>query len=152
MSASHTHGQVPRGALFGVAALVALSLGVAGISSITGFNASPAPESTAVSSLPLHFEDLADGGIAVRDADSGQVIEVLAPGTNGFVRGALRGLVRQRRLREHGPAQPFELTRWANGQLSLTDTATGERIFLEAYGPTNRQAFARLMTAGSHTR
>jgi len=80
-------------------------------------------------------------------ASGGDVVEVLEPGTNGFVRGVLRGLARDRKLRGIGPQPPFELTRWTDGRLSLTDTATGREIELDAFGPTNVGAFARLLTA-----
>ena len=63
---------------------------------------------------------------------------VVAPGTNGFLRGVLRGLARERKLERSAIEPPFRLTRWADGRLSLEDPATGRRIDdLEAFGPTN---------------
>ena len=50
-----------------------------------------------------------------------------------------------------GPQPPFRLSRHANGQLMLTDTSSGKRIALEAFGSANVGAFARLMTAGAKT-
>jgi putative photosynthetic complex assembly protein len=77
----------------------------------------------------------------------GRVVDVLPPGTNGFVRGVLRGLARERRRQEIGQQPPFRLTLWDDGRLSLEDETTGRRIELEAFGPTNLAAFARLLAA-----
>lgn len=43
----------------------------------------------------------------------------------------------------NGPA--FSLTEWRDGELSLTDTATGRTIELNAFGSTNRASFAALL-------
>jgi putative photosynthetic complex assembly protein len=144
-----TKNGVPRGALIGAAGVIAVALVSAATAQLTGFTASPEPESTRVESLALRFEDRPDGGIAVLSAKDDSVIEILPPQSNGFIRGALRGLVRQRKLQDMGSAAPFKLTRWADGRLSLTDTATEERIYLDAFGRTNRNAFAELLAKGS---
>ena len=46
-------------------------------------------------------------------------------------------------------APPFTLTAWRDGELSLTDTATGRSIELTAFGSTNRAAFAALLETRS---
>jgi putative photosynthetic complex assembly protein len=73
--------------------------------------------------------------------------ETLAPGTNGFVRGVLRGLMRERKAESIGPTAPFRLTHWANGRLSLDDPSTGRHVDLEVFGPTNAGAFAQILAA-----
>ncbi|MBC7781542.1 MAG: photosynthetic complex assembly protein PuhC, partial [Proteobacteria bacterium] len=37
----------------------------------------------------------------------------------------------------------------ADGRLTLADPATGQRIDLESFGPTNAAVFARLIVAGA---
>lgn len=91
----------------------------------------------------LHFEDRANGDIAVLDAGNGQEITRIQ-GEQGFARGTLRALARERKRRELGPQQPFELVAYADGRLTLRDQATGQRIYLESFGPTNAAIFARL--------
>jgi putative photosynthetic complex assembly protein len=103
----------------------------------------PAP----VESRDLQFEDGKDGTVLVYDARDRSLIDVIQPGTNGFVRVVLRGLARERRLGDIGKQPPFRLTRFANGQLTLEDTATSKQIDLVAFGSSNAEAFARLMTA-----
>ncbi len=140
---------VPRGALVGAAAAVALSLAAAGTARLTGIGASAPPVAEAVESRDLRFEDRPDGAVAVLAEPGGRVIEVMAPGTNGFARGVLRSLVRERKREGLGPAAaPFRLTLWDDGRMTLEDPATGQRIGLEAFGPTNFGAFARLLAAG----
>jgi putative photosynthetic complex assembly protein len=64
---------------------------------------------------------------------------------NGFVRGVMRGMARDRRAHGVGMEPPFALTLWRNGTLSLTDKSTGRAIELGSFGPDNRAAFAALL-------
>jgi len=90
----------------------------------------------------LHFEDLPNGDIGVLDLKGQQVLRIA--GEEGFMRGALRVLARERHRRGLGPAQPFVLTAHAGGRLILSDPATGVRIALESFGPAQVATFARL--------
>ena len=75
------------------------------------------------------------------------MIYVVAPGTNGFIRGTMRGLVQERKRSGIDDSAPFLLTRWNDGTLSLKDPATGRRVNLDAFGPTNVGAFAQFFSA-----
>jgi len=66
-------------------------------------------------------------------------------GEAGFLRGSLRALTRERQRRGLGPAIPFELSARADGRLTLHDPATGERLDLESFGPTNAAVYARML-------
>lgn len=100
-------------------------------------------------SRTLRFEDAPQGRVAVIDAQSGTVVAFAEPGTNGFLRGALRGLMRVRKRGEVARGEPYRLDQLANGQLLLTDTASGFRLDLNAYGQTNAAVFrAFLSTTG----
>lgn len=144
---------IPRGALAMAGALVLFSLGVTGLVRITGTPPAASPERLReatrvepIASRELLFLDQADGGVVIRDAKTDRVVQVIAPGTEtGFIRGVMRGLARERRMHGTGNAAPFTLTSWRDGQLSLTDTATGRDIELSAFGTTNRQSFAALL-------
>jgi len=91
------------------------------------------------------------GGIDVIDARTGLKIDELRPGSDGFMRATLRGLARERRRNGLGQEVPFELALHADGSLTLVDPATARRIQLQAFGPSNSGAFARLLTAGPNT-
>jgi putative photosynthetic complex assembly protein len=140
----------PRGALIGAALLVAFTVTSAAVSRLSGLGTVQMPESALVESRPLRFEDMRDGSIRVTDARTGQVAASVEPGTNGFIRGTLRGLARERKRQGIGIEPPFMLTRWADGRLSLEDPTTGRVIALDAFGSTNGEAFAQLLTAGGN--
>lgn len=136
----------PRVALWGAGIAVALSIAAAAAGRFAGFG----HDETAITSQPLEirdirFEDQDNGAILVRDAQTDAVIAQLAPATNGFVRSAVRGLVRERRREDVGQAPPFRLIAWADGRLTLHDTGTGRMIDLRAFGATQVEAFARFL-------
>ena len=139
---------IPRGALVAVAGVLVIAIGGAATARLTR---SPAPTTAppAVASVELRFADRADGAVSVADARSGAPVSVLAPDTNGFVRGVMRGLARDRMSRHIGPAAPFRLSLDHGGHLWLQDTATRRLIDLDAFGSGNRAAFAAFLPAGS---
>jgi putative photosynthetic complex assembly protein len=94
----------------------------------------------------LRFEDRPNGDIAVLDAASQREVARFQ-GEQGFLRGSLRALARERQRRGLGPQAPFELTGHVDGRLTLRDTATGQRIALESFGPTNSAVFSQLQWA-----
>jgi putative photosynthetic complex assembly protein len=131
------------------AAMIALGLGAITVAVV--WRPGHPPRSSEVPNITrdLRFEDLVDGGVRVRDAESGEEIALLAPASNAFIRGALRALVRDRRLGDQRADQPFRVAAWSDGRLTLEDTATGRTVALEAFGATNAGAFARLLAPSS---
>lgn len=124
-------------------ALMVFSLIAVGLVRITG-NGPDQLAAAVTQERSLRFLDRADGGVDVIDAGSGASVAVLQ-GEQGFVRGALRALARERQARQLGPELPFLLTAHADGRLTLSDPATGERIDLESFGSANIGDFARLL-------
>jgi len=133
----------PRGALFGAAALVMFSLSVVAIERMTvaGEEASAMPELS--DTRALRFFDQ-DGEVVVLDNRTEQTVARFGSGTNGFARGLLRGLARDRRLREADLSAPFELGFNAENRLTLRDPETRTDIVLDAFGSTNRNVFSDL--------
>ncbi|MFO1160325.1 MAG: photosynthetic complex assembly protein PuhC [Reyranellaceae bacterium] len=147
MSHSHSASPVPRGVLLGAAALIGVTVALAGTARLTGFGAAHVAEPAAVDSRDLRFADQADGSIVVHDATTGRVVAEVASGTNGFLRGTLRGLARERRQQGIGEGPPFRLVRSAEGRLMLIDPATRRIIDLGAFGASNAGVFAGLLAA-----
>jgi putative photosynthetic complex assembly protein len=146
MGHTFTTPSFPRCTLLTAGAVIALSIAVAAAGRITGA-ANSAPTAAPVIARDLLFQDLSNGGVAVFDArDTSAPITVVAPETNGFLRAMMRGLARQRLRQSEGPETPFRLTEWADGRLTLEDPATGRRVDLEAFGITNEEVFAHLLT------
>ena len=139
-------GSPPRWSLIGMALLVLATIGVAGLARQTGIGATGIPESPTVAQVDLRFEDRPDGSVVIRDG-AGALLATLAVSTDGFIRGSMRSLTRQRQIAGLGQEQPFRLERRENGRLSLSDPTTGGRIELDAFGPSNSAAFARFLPA-----
>ncbi len=152
--------QLPRGAvmlagtLVGFALLLTASVRIAQLPPA----ASPvllrqAEHVAPVASRTLRFIDQSDRGVRIEDVGTGRTAATIVPGQKtGFIRGVMRGLARERRMHGIGSAPPFTLTQWRDGELSLTDTATGRSIELDAFGSTNRAAFAALLDGAGAAR
>ncbi len=92
----------------------------------------------------LRFVDQPDGAVAAIDATNGELVQRYE-GEQGFLRGTLRAMARQRKLNGVGAAEPFELILHADGRLTLHDPATGTKIALESFGSRNIGVFAQLL-------
>jgi putative photosynthetic complex assembly protein len=136
---------VTRGLLLGSVALLAGTLFLASL----GHKAPLDPAMAGGQPLAqreLVFSDRDDGAIVVTDARTGRVVETLQPGSEGFVRGAMRGLARERKRASASPDLPFRLATWPDGRITLEDVATGNFMELHAFGRTNAEAFLRLLS------
>ena len=98
-----------------------------------------------VAQRALSFDDAPDGGILVTDGLSGEVALTLPPGTNGFLRGALRAMADRRRVASKSQDAPFLLTAWGDGRITIEDPETGERVAVSSFGPTQVRSFAALL-------
>lgn len=154
MSGTHHHGDMlPRGTLVLAGALVLFAFGATVAVRVTGMPAAASPVAlraqaniAPVASRNLRFVDRADGAVVIEDVDHGDTASVIEPGQQtGFIRGVMRGLARERRMRGIGNGPPFRLTLWRDGELSLTDSATGRSIEMTAFGSSNRASFAALL-------
>ena len=146
MAGSHDHDRIPKPILVGAALLLALTIGLSAFSRHTGHGTVSTPVAKAVDTRNLHFADRKDGSVLVTDADTGQTVFVAEPGTNGFLRGVMRGMSRVRKLEKISRYEPYRLIRWDSGRISLLDPTTGSDIKLEVFGPANYSVFARLLT------
>lgn len=147
----------PKPALYAAGVVLAIAIVAAGAPRLglsepprTSMQARAETGVAVVATRDFRFLDRPDGTVAVRDAGTGAVVAILRPGMNqGFVRGVMRSLARDRRARGLGAETPFRLTLWRDRGLSLEDRATGRVIELGAFGPANRDAFARLLSGAA---
>jgi putative photosynthetic complex assembly protein len=135
----------PRVPLIGAAALIVLSLAASGSARLMRSHTPILPTSV-IATRDLRFVDRPDHAVTVYDIHDDRPIAVVPPGTNGFLRAALRGLARDRRREGGGSEAPFRLTALGDGRLTLQDLVTGDRVELEAFGAANETVFARLLT------
>ena len=143
---AHHHDQhVPRGALIAAAGLILFAISAAALARQGLIGPAESASTPTVEFRDLLFLDRPDGGVTVLAADTGETVQAIEPGTHGFLRGVLRGLVRERRQGGFDSAEPFRLLRRSDGRLTLHDLATGRQIELVSFGPTNARAFARFL-------
>lgn len=129
--------------------MVGLSLALAAFVRLSGVDISSMPPARPMLMRSLQFVDDPSGAVLVYDADTHRRIQSLPPGTNGFVRATMRNFARERRSNSVGADIPFKLVASRDGRLILEDPATGRRIDLEAFGPTNAGVFAAFLDFGS---
>jgi putative photosynthetic complex assembly protein len=141
---SDTPDSFPRWVLWSVGFLLLFTLLSVGLVRITG-NGPDQLVAAVVSERLLRFEDHSNGGVVVIDGSTGKLLTTMT-GEQGFLRGAIRALARERISRKLGPEQPFQLTSRKDGRLTLFDPATGQRIDLESFGPTNAAVFAPFLS------
>ena len=93
----------PRLALVAAALLMGGSIAAAAAGRLSQTNsAQVAPIQTMkpLAARDLTFFDMENGAVEVRDTTGEKVVYVVAPGTNGFIRGVMRGMARNRRAHE----------------------------------------------------
>lgn len=100
-------------------------------------------------SRTIRFFDEQGGTVRVEDGASGEVLASYGPGTGGFIRSTARSLVHQRRVRSIGPEVAFDLIEWTNGDLTLSDSTTGETVEVASFGKDNRRVFAEMLPQGN---
>lgn len=136
--------------LISAAVLISFSLTLAGLARLTGFGVTSGADVAIETSHAVRFEDATDGSVTVYFAASEQLVTRLPPGTNGFVRGVMRGLARERRMNGVGSGEPFLLNRTVAGELLLIDPSIDRTIDLRAFGPDNFAAFAQIYAAAEN--
>ena len=146
MSEHTLEAGIPHNVIKAAGALVLLALMAVAFVRVSGVGAVHVPDAAAVTLREFLFEDRSDGSIAILDARTRQQVDTVAPATNGFLRGTMRGLARERKRQGVGPEVAFQLIGRADGRLTLVDPGTQRRVDLESFGPTNAAVFAKLMT------
>lgn len=125
--------------IIAAAMVVSTLIGVAG-ARLAGFKPQQATAGSDILNTRLiRFSAGNSGNITVIDAETSQVIA--ATGREGFIPGVLRGLNRLRKTGSSDVAAAYRLDQLENGQLLLTDTATGVTLDLNAYGQDNARVF-----------
>lgn len=138
---------IPRGILLAAAVFALGSIAIVVFARNADVGVSRVDYTSPLQTRALQFADRPDGSIFVSSADDGSVVAVLEPGSNGFVRIVMRSLAQERMDKGIGAEPAFELTRWDDGRLSISDPATGKRLDLTGFGRNNVDDFAKLLLA-----
>jgi len=127
-----------------VGGLLAFSLVAVGLVRITG-NGPDQLTAAITAERSLRFVDRPDRGISIIDGTTGELLTVMR-GEQGFLRGTVRALARDRRSYQIGAELPFQLIARTDGRLALYDPLTSHRVDLESFGPDNAAVFAQFLT------
>jgi putative photosynthetic complex assembly protein len=108
----------------------------------------------ALQTRALRFVDQQDGvsvyggHVRVFDAVTGVELPSLEE-SDGFVRAVLNSLAFERTKRGIEAPPVFELSRWPDNRLTMTDKTTGARINLGDFGSGNKSVFFRFLKSGA---
>lgn len=102
-------------------------------------------DAVAIRALDIRFDEDEGGTIRVLSHPAGSVLRTLPPGEGGFMRGVLRPLRRERMRLEVSYDEPYRLTRWSDGRLTLSDPGVELVMEIAAFGATSVEAFATLL-------
>ncbi len=136
---------VPKPALIMAAVMIVLVIGLAASARIFGVGSERDRAGTVLVQRDLQFADAPDGAILVTDANTKQTSARLEPGSNGFIRGALRALARSRTAAGIPRDVPFRLVRYTDGRLVLIDPSTKQSVTISSFGPTQIASFDQLL-------
>lgn len=145
MNSRHADHSISTKPMWVLAALVGCSLVAIALAQWAGWTR-VGQDAPVAWSRALHFQDHSSGAVLVIDANSDQEIARFE-GEQGFVRGSLRALIRERKRRDLGPEQPFILQGHTDGRVSLRDPTTQTRIPLDSFGPNQLALFQPLLGA-----
>ncbi|MAW88455.1 MAG: phosphonoacetaldehyde hydrolase [Phyllobacteriaceae bacterium] len=135
----------PRRVLIGAMALLAFSAAAIVFGQVTGIGTVRQNPGAPVAMRDIVLARMPDGGVSVTDAVTGAGIARYGQNEGGFVNGSLRGFERMRAVAKTPLETPYRLIKWQAGMVSLSDTATGERIYLDPFGKDNAAAFEALL-------
>lgn len=148
-NSTHHHSPLGEGTPWPIWVLVAIVITVLlGVVLKMQVSGPPVPQETMAVQWKrdLAFVGQSNGDIAVMDVNTR--LEVARfHGEQGFLRGSLRALNRERKRSGMSPDLPFQLTGYVDGRITLLDTATGQRLNLESFGPVNSAVFSQLQWA-----
>jgi putative photosynthetic complex assembly protein len=143
--------RIPGWLLAGAGLLIASVITLALVAKLTNADRGAprlAPITQAVAARDLIFKTdprNAAADMQVLDATTGTVVKDFGPTEGGFVRGSLRGLAHLRTTRGISPEEPYRLTEWPGGRLTLQDQRTGMIVEINAFGLSSVEGYRTLL-------
>ncbi|MEM1287501.1 MAG: photosynthetic complex putative assembly protein PuhB [Pseudomonadota bacterium] len=139
--------KLPVAMAFGLAFATLVFVGLNQLADPT--NQSAAEARIASYEIELEFQPRSGNRFAVMDVTHDVQVTMIEPGTDGLLRGALRGFDRVRTSRGLDLAVPYKLERYENDGTYLSDPLTGQDVRLNSFGPFDSGAVADLMALGT---
>jgi putative photosynthetic complex assembly protein len=149
MSELHNEVLIRKGQIVAAAALILFAFAATATARLTGIGISARPPAPVAMSREYRLEAAPNGSVLIYAKTGLQPIGRLGPEHHGFVRVVLKGLARERMIREIPEDAPIRLVELIDGRRLVEDPATGRTISLRAFGAGNAQAFTTLFALGS---
>lgn len=146
MSRTHQNNEISgvhKWPLLGALGLVLLTLMLVIGSVLTKKEA--ASNTQTLSERSLYFLDGHEGRVVVYDAKTKKKIASFSKGEGAFIRISMRSMMRQRTLKKIDHTLPFKLIKTGDGNLSITDPQSGDRIRINAFGRVAVESFAQFL-------
>ena len=144
MNTTRANITIPRFITVSAAILLGFSILMAAVSKQTGIGRTP-DTTEHVRVRMLSFERQTDNSMLIRDSASQQVLDTLPSADEGFIPGALRGLLFERRRHDKPINAPFKLVASPGQGIALIDPTTGLYVQLEAFGRENARNVSRYL-------
>ncbi len=149
----------PTAALLGAGLLVATTVVGVGALQLSKHYApaqavAAGPEAVALETRSLRFLDQGDGvnsyggHVRVFDARTGVELPALRD-SDGFIRAVLNSLNFERVKRSIDGPPIFEVARWPDGRMTMSDPVTRKSVNVGAFGGGNRSVFLRFFEPGT---
>lgn len=135
----------PTAILLAAIALLVFSAGAVMFGQATGIGLVKSQVGQPVAVRDITITRGASDSVVVTDLMTGKAIATYPQDAGGFIRGSLRAFERMRQVDGIPTDTAYRIIKWDTGRVSLSDTATGERIYLEAFGRDNAAVFAALL-------
>ncbi|MEM8651596.1 MAG: photosynthetic complex assembly protein PuhC [Pseudomonadota bacterium] len=134
--------RLPLWGAFGVALL---SLLLVTVFVVSGAKPVRVADSPVVAERSLIFRDGTNGAVVVRDAHSYRELVSFNKGEGAFVRISMRGMTRQRILKQLDVASPYNLVKTERGNLFIVDPLSLNKIRVDAFGPIAIKSFNQFL-------
>jgi len=103
------------------------------------------PTAEVTNELLIGFRDSTDGSVTVTLGNTDRELATFKSGEGFFLRGAVRTLVNERRIRSIESQSSFKLEKLQTGSLLLSDPITGYWLALDAFGRDNVGVFQKIL-------
>ncbi|MEO1732724.1 MAG: photosynthetic complex assembly protein PuhC [Pseudomonadota bacterium] len=141
----HENTLINRGMMRAVCAMLLLALGFVTYARLTDRPLEGVPTEVPFVRERVVTLTTENNGAAIVRAEDGQVIADIAAGEGGFIATIDRVVRRERTVNRAAQDMPILVRERADGRIVVFDPTTNWSAELNAFGPNNVQAFARLL-------
>lgn len=141
----HAVGKIPLAIAASIVVLTVIGVGLNQWTSLGQNSAITQGDVAPAFEMSILFQDIEGNEILVSNEANGETIAIVQAGSDGLLRGALRGLGRSRVVSDVDLSAPYQLQRLEGDGVYIADALTGRSIRLDSFGPIVTGAVGVLM-------